>query len=322
MRRRLIRLVLAAALPALAGPAAASPIYSASAIADGAVSNTAPQGPNPVQVSTQGPETHSSASSSLLLKGFASASAPEPNVLTNVRTSAEAHAFAHYDDITIFGPAVTVQGTLHVPFHGVFSDRRQVWSGGETQFQSNVTGNVDLTASFNGARPIPVSISFDAFNGLPVPNPLDSASAAYTTVFSDFVHPLTCGNACPYAGLEGIEAVEFSGTIDFPGLFPVNTPLSLDLTLDVNVTAISFFLASAAGQLDLLNTFGVPQNGQPVFDLPPGFTSNSVSLGIVNNVVPGPEGPSSGVSMPASLALLILGGLVAVVRARLTRPFP
>jgi hypothetical protein len=64
-------------------------------------------------------------------------------------------------------------------------------------------------------------------------------------------------------------------------------------------------------------TFG--GNGQPVFDLPPGSTASSLALGLVDNVVPGPENPSSGVPAPASLVLVALGCVAAMgVRARRT----
>ena len=56
----------------------------------------------------------------------------------------------------------------------------------------------------------------------------------------------------------------------------------------------------------------MPQNGQPVFDLPPGSTASSLALGIVDNVVPGPETPSSGVPAPASLLLVALGCVAAM----------
>lgn len=322
MPRILLPLMLAAAMLVPAGPATALPFHSATVSADGAPGDTA-QGQDVVQVFTQGPETEAAARSSTVLRGHANAASPETNVLTGAQAQAGGQARGIYDDIIISGPAAGVESTLHLQFRGVFIDRRQVWSG-DFDFHSNVTANVLFRASLNT---IPggsgqVEIQFDAFAATHEPNatvvfnnvfgdpPIMSASAAYTIVFSDFVQPLTCGNNCPFAGLEGLEAVGFSGTIDLPGIFPTNTPLVLDLDMSFLVLASSFFLASSGGQIDIEHTFGVPQNGDPVFDLPPGFTANSVSLGIVGNRVPGT--PSSGVPAPASLMLVILGCAVAI----------
>jgi hypothetical protein len=51
--------------------------------------------------------------------------------------------------------------------------------------------------------------------------------------------------------------------------------------------AAAYFIVGASGQLDAGSTFGVPQDGSPVFELPDGYTVNSPSLGIVNNAVGG-----------------------------------
>ena len=63
-------------------------------------------------------------------------------------------------------------------------------------------------------------------------------------------------------------------------------PLTLDLNLQQRSKADSFYLVGANGSLDQ-ETFGVPQDGTPAFELPDGYTANSPSLGIVNNVIPG-----------------------------------
>lgn len=63
--------------------------------------------------------------------------------------------------------------------------------------------------------------------------------------------------------------------------------LKLFLNVQLDSGALSQSLLGAYGSLDARDTFGVPQGGVPVFDLPAGYTVNSASLGIVNNAVGG-----------------------------------
>ena len=310
-----LALALAAGLLGLAHPAAASQ-FSARVFADGALGDFA-QGPAPVQVSAVGPDANASAGAGGVLRGDAHAQTQSSGSLNNTSRQAGANTVEGiYDDIILTGPTAFVQSTLHLAFHGAFRDRREVWFG-DFEFHSNVTSFTFFSASLNNVGGSPggsVQIDFDAFNATQVITPTGTAaaSAAYRVVFADFLLPLTCGNGCPFGGFEGVEDVGFSGTIDITGVFPTNTPLILQMDMQFSITASSFFLSSGGGTLDLNHTFGVLQNGQPVFDLPPGFTANSVSLGIVDNVVPGAEGPSSGVPAPASLAMVILGALLAL----------
>lgn len=89
-------------------------------------------------------------------------------------------------------------------------------------------------------------------------------------------------------------------------LFPVNTPFSIGLILEAAANATPGTSAYAA----FLHTLSFATDG-PVFDLPAGFTVNSVDGGIVDNrFFPSP------VPLPGTLLLLSAGlaGLAGLVR--------
>ena len=126
-------------------------------------------------------------------------------------------------------------------------------------------------------------------------------------------------NMCGQTGPEVELAVTVTNTFDpsvsaiqEPFRLPVGRPLSGHVGVRVGAAVEGFDRAIA--EASYANTFSFVQ-GSPVFTLPPGFTANSASLGIVNNrwnesasPVPVPE--------PASLLLLGAGATAAVIRRR------
>jgi hypothetical protein len=97
---------------------------------------------------------------------------------------------------------------------------------------------------------------------------------------------------------------------------PLNTPFTLSFKL--SATASNVFNGDDTGlaesSADFGNTFSFALDGQPVFDLPDGYTANSVSAGLIDNQYV--ELPEPG------FAALFAAALVAVVRPRRFRKCP
>lgn len=96
---------------------------------------------------------------------------------------------------------------------------------------------------------------------------------------------------------------------------PVGVPFSLDMELSVKSTvlwgadsAVATLIASSS--TNFANTVSFPTAG-PVFNLPAGYTANSVSGLIVNNQWTG-DGVAS-VPEPSSLLLLMVSGLAGLI---------
>ena len=119
--------------------------------------------------------------------------------------------------------------------------------------------------------------------------------------------------AGPGVGFSFDDVISLHGEILLPLTATVGTPLTLNLVLSINSFASGGFSAGAFGSIDALHTFGVPQGGQAVFDLPEGYTAESRSLNIVNNVVPvarqpGPAGNGPGFAGRDAEALRVCPG--------------
>jgi hypothetical protein len=113
------------------------------------------------------------------------------------------------------------------------------------------------------------------------------------------------------AGYHFEDLVSLRVEMILPGVAQVGVPLTLNLALSIRSIAEGGFVLSSSGGIDALHTFGVPQGGALVFDLPDGYTANSESLNIVNNVVPA---ATTAVPEPSSIILFgtTLLGLVAL----------
>ena len=97
--------------------------------------------------------------------------------------------------------------------------------------------------------------------------------------------------------LSGLSGDIINETIQVTRSVPVNTPVGLNLTLLVEANASKF---TCRATTDFSNSFGFVQ-GANVFDVPEGVTVNSVSGGIVDNMV---------IPEPSALCLASLAGLL------------
>ncbi|MEM7467005.1 MAG: hypothetical protein AAF387_08990 [Pseudomonadota bacterium] len=106
--------------------------------------------------------------------------------------------------------------------------------------------------------------------------------------------------------------MSFAGTFETPTFsVPVDESLVLYLEIIASASAVSRDGSAVGAQSDFLNTLTLPSFG-PVFDLPEGYTANSVAGNIVDNVYVAP------VPIPATW-LLLLSASAALVRRRTGR---
>jgi hypothetical protein len=224
------------------------------------------------------------------------ANADRTNVLTGVTNEIRAFAEGSYDDIVIDGPTPTLETTIHLTYEAVFQDAREEWTG-DFAFNSGINEAVDylVLGSFGLAE---LHAHIQPADG--IIEITDPSAFHQTEFFLDHAQPLVSGPGAggTFAGVRGEETFGIVGHVDLTAEVPTGQPLILVLDVSGLDIASSAFLASAFGTIDSLHTFGVPK-GVPVFDLPPGYTANSPSLGMVDNIVPVPE--------PTTMVLALFG---------------
>jgi hypothetical protein len=326
-------MVVAAVLGPTA-PALAGPLFTAGITGVVQVSNS----PVPLLLTTNqdpnGGHLEGTAISDSQIGAKLVTSDPARGFGTGLFTSGSANVIATFDDIVITGPGTDpVPVTLHLPFQIVFF---QDWSfldfdGGSSDV-SRVNQSVNLSAAlftlFGGSPNAQIVVSslddesetadvgIGGQNGGTAQASGSAANPLDTGGFLDLVSrteiPIMTGPGVmpPGAGFEVDDAVGFVGELLLPGMAPLDTPLKLQLSMSVGSSAFGGFSLAASGSVDALSPrFGIPQGGAPVFDLPEGYTANSLSLGIVDNVAPEPSR-----SLLADTALAAL--LVTRIRRR------
>jgi hypothetical protein len=227
-----------------------------------------------------------------------------------------------YDRMDLSGPfgftdkssltqSADLTASLISPGFGVSQERFNLQTLNDQQAVADVT----ITPFNNGAPPPgaiqagpspgPASIVSDGgittFRNIP----LDSGGFLYLTRTQT---PITAPDEGfgPGAGFHFDDIVNLNGEMLLSWIAQVGVPLRLDLSMNLDSIAAGGFQLTASGAIDALHTFGVPQGGVPVFDLPDGFTANSTSLNIVNNGVPAAE---SAIPEPPAVVLFGAGVL-------------
>lgn len=186
------------------------------------------------------------------------------------------------DDLIFSGPATEVTTSLNFHVHGTFA----------LSDPSKTAATLRVGAGFGG----------HGFQG----------SAAMGNLFQT---PNGLLNGIPWPDNVDADITTPSVTLPTGAVHSV----FLDITLTVGGgTFTPDESLSANGTFS--NTMSFPLSG-PVFNLPPGFTANSLSGLIVNNQwVGGPQQAPQGVPEPTTLALLALGVGGLVVAAKRRRP--
>jgi hypothetical protein len=216
-----------------------------------------------------------------------------------------------YDDLVITGPVAgaSVPFTLHLPIRvDFFQDYSSITfaSGVDASQPSNaadfqatlftptggVQGRLDLHSLIDAIDTADILLTGQVVpTGDPGPTSTETLETGITifhnfplgtggflNLFSRTQIPITStgGPLGAGAGLADQDIVELRAEILLSGTATVGTPLTLSL---------------------------VPQDGSPVFDLPPGFSADSAELGVADNVVvPEPGAPAVGAT-----ALVALG---------------
>jgi hypothetical protein len=151
-----------------------------------------------------------------------------------------------------------------------------------------------------GISPVNNGISTPAaIQAGPSPGPATSETFGLITVFRNL--PLDAGGfvflnrvQSPITAPDGIfgpgvgfhfeDFVTLRGEMILPGVAQVGVPMRLISSLSARSIALGGFELASAGGIDVMQQFGVPLGGL-VFDLPAGYTADSVSLGLADNTV-------------------------------------
>ena len=339
------RNLLAAAILFAPAVASASPTYTAGVTTVPIVQNS----PTPVVLSgfenaSGGRHGEGAVRADSTTGGHALAVCPAGNGLSEQFSF---DAVGNYDDIVIEGPVAgaTVPFTLHVVVnanflqdwstitHSAFTDASNPGNRGDFSvrlltpagfpegrlvvdlFDQPGIANLQLTGQVVPTGD-PGPGSSETLGGVTIFHNVPLGSGGFLNLLRRVQTPITSSGGDPGAGFAEEDIVELRAEILVTGTATVGSPFTLILTLEGASTATSGSEVAASATMDVGDSFGVPQDGSPVFDLPSGFTASSASLNIVDNVVPEPA------SLAASAtALLALASRLP--RSRLaTRPAP
>ena len=243
-----------------------------------------------------------------------------PNGPSNTTGSLAGNALAFFDDLILTGPNATITRPFSIPFAGIFGYTVDLL--GTPSDQSFVTGEIDLNGSIacfcnvqNSFLPGGVSIGFDSRSGASILQ--SNNSTQNLQLLSSISIPITVQGQ-PLAGFSVSNIYGVSGVISGTITEPTGVPLTLQLTLTTNGQVIANGFGGGSVFIDFGHTLGF-EDGVPVFDLPAGFSANSVSMGLVDNVIgtpnaSTPEPASFGLSMAALLGIGLLRRVVVTER--------
>ena len=297
------------------GLALAAPVYSASITGLPAVQNS----PTPVDLIDNNGLAHAGS----FLSGRADASGPARGLNNGIFGNASTNASATFDDILIQGPAgTTVPYTMHLPFHAnMFQDWVSIHYGtlddvatasNAADFRASLFSPASGTSegrlilrnlsNFNSQAVISTELggggSVVATGQFP---PFEEISQGGVTLFKNV--PLGDGGflnmtRTPVPRHQQERSVWRGGRHKQYGpcraprrgaahrQCPSRRAAGADTRYVGDATATGSTDQNSFSGIDARQTFGPPLDGSPVFDLPPGFTAQSLSLNIINNAVP------------------------------------
>ena len=239
------------------------------------------------------------------IKGEVHAAAAAPNALIGVSEDCSIHATVNFDDFIITGPAPQVTVTLHVPFHANIIQNFDELTDGTNQVFSSGAANLFFLVQVGGATArmeirwnrqagikdvliTPAVFPFGSSQFVPKPRipgltPLDTDG--FVTRFFQNSLPITGGVGLPFAGFDTYTIDEVRGEILLTTQVNTNQAFNVHLDMNGRSTASASFIASALAATNEM-ALSVPTDGAIVFDLPAGYTADSPSAGVINNVVP------------------------------------
>jgi hypothetical protein len=244
-------------------------------------------------------------------KAFAQGAGP----FTPIFAQQSASGRSSIDDIIFKGPGATVNATITLPFHMEFLRYHEEWdaftglsSSTDQTFTisfggSNIQNFDTIDGDFTSAQEVP-TISFQHIPNNP------AVAFSFTKIFEDDVFMTAVIDGKAAAGIGRDEGFYLSGAVTLQQTFPVGVPLLLNLQLSTTDTAQALYITSASGVTAGMQTFGIP-TGVSAFDLPPGYTVNAESIGLVDGVVPDASSPE-----PGTVLLFSAGCLVMMARSR------
>jgi hypothetical protein len=215
-------------------------------------------------------------------------------------------------DLMFAGPAPSVQFPLALTYGGIVGLNTSFLNGSNGLVsKSDARDDLRLQAQLSCAGcgflingDLQFSISSDASPRINIQAQMGTNPTIELT--SQTAMPVTAiFNGEAVAGLHVSSIYGVSGSFD-AGMVTVPTGVPIRLFMNINGSAhgTANNISGMFSYFDFSHTFGLPL-GTPVFNLPPGFTANAPSIGLVDNVFV----PEPGTLAMAGLDCVILGGL-------------
>jgi hypothetical protein len=225
-----------------------------------------------------------------------------PGLSGGVGAFAQSSSSATFSDFVITGPggATTVAGSLKLTLDGTSETSSLIMDGlDNTQIQAFT--QIDLGVS-GGVAGLTYAGTFTQVSGADGKGPTSQDSSA-TGVFTGDSVPTGFTSAVTSLPVGTFFTVSLQLTTDAGAGYSASATILGNDTTDVELQAIN----------DFSSTFTFPTSG-PVFNLPAGYTVNSVSADIVNNQYLG--GAPASVPEPGTSVLLGSGVLLAAFLRR------
>ncbi len=203
-------------------------------------------------------------------------------------------ANSQISDLMISGPGSSVTMTVTIPFTSILTEEFETFPAGGSSASGRIAFSI-VSHQYQGS--IGFSTNGDDDTGQPT---VAGTGWSYSLVPTFDVTILT--------GPSGVGAIhntsfQFNGSLTFTASFPVGVffPINLDVQGACSAGGLNLNAFPSNCQYDALDPFGFVA-GFSSFDLPPGYSVNAASIGLVDGQI-----VSSAVPEPSMIVLLALG---------------
>jgi hypothetical protein len=220
-------------------------------------------------------------------------------------------ANTNISDLIFSGPGTSVTATVTIPFTSIILEDFQAWPAGPSGAGARIAFGVTF-GQYQGG--VGIGTDGDTYT----PSVTSGTGWSFSVVPTFGITLLTCCNP-PQIGSEHSNSFQFNGSLTFTQTFPVGVviPVVFDVQGQCSAAGLNQDAFPSDCQFDALDPFGFVA-GFSSFNLPPGYSVDAPSIGLVNGQIPSSAAPEPGamVLLGPGCAILLAGRFL---KSRLSR---